>query len=217
MTAIAGTRRQYKEMADGTLRVSIDIDPQYKQNFLELFPGIDMPVALAPLEPDFEQKKPEPEQKGGPLSKSAAMQCAYKVFQAFLRDKYAEDWKLFDCIDATDQAAHVLRYICGVESRADLDHEVQAAARYQELMREYQQWNVVAPIDQSGEQMKSAHARGVSWICDQCAKDSGGVMPVPENHCATYHYGKCDVCKEDKSVTQSRDYSWLMSQSGWTR
>jgi len=54
-TAISGTRRQYKEMADGTLRVQIDIDPAFKKIFLELFPTIDMPVAIAPLRADFER------------------------------------------------------------------------------------------------------------------------------------------------------------------
>ncbi len=54
MSAIPGTRRQFKEMADGTIRVSVDIDPQYRAQFFELFASIDMPVAMAPLKPDFE-------------------------------------------------------------------------------------------------------------------------------------------------------------------
>jgi hypothetical protein len=54
-TAISCTRRQIKEMADGTIRVSIDIDPRFKSDFHRLFPNIDTPVALAPLELDFEQ------------------------------------------------------------------------------------------------------------------------------------------------------------------
>ena len=47
--AVSGTRRAMKEMADGTLRVQIDIDPPQKKAFLELFPNIDMAVGLAPL------------------------------------------------------------------------------------------------------------------------------------------------------------------------
>ena len=53
-SVIAGTRRAVKEMADGTLRVMIDVDERYKAAFHKLFPEIDMPCAIAPLKPDFE-------------------------------------------------------------------------------------------------------------------------------------------------------------------
>lgn len=139
MTAIAGTRRQYKEMADGTLRVSIDIDPQFKQQFLELFPGIDMPVALAPLQADFEQKKPE-EQKGGPLSKSAAMQCQYPPFQSFAVDTLQAMKRPFDGVPE-DVARNLILAFCSIKSRSELDHNAIAAARYTELMEMYRKWN----------------------------------------------------------------------------
>lgn len=64
MNAISGTRRQYKEMADGTLSVVIHIEPNLKAEFHRLFPDVDMPVALAPLVPEFErvaEQEPEPE------------------------------------------------------------------------------------------------------------------------------------------------------------
>lgn len=64
MLAIAGTRRSMKELVDGTLRVQIDIDPAYRDEFLKSFSKIDMPVALAPLMADFERNTPpEPEAK----------------------------------------------------------------------------------------------------------------------------------------------------------
>lgn len=49
--AIKGTRKALKEMADGTLRVQIDIEPNYKAEFHKLFPDIDMSVAIAPMIP----------------------------------------------------------------------------------------------------------------------------------------------------------------------
>lgn len=58
---ISGTRRAMKEMADGTLRVQIDIDPKFRAAFFAAFGQIDMPVAIAPLVADFEQRAPEPE------------------------------------------------------------------------------------------------------------------------------------------------------------
>lgn len=56
MSAISGTRRQIKEMADGTIRLSVDIDPRFNAEFHRLFPTIDMPVALAPLVNNFESQ-----------------------------------------------------------------------------------------------------------------------------------------------------------------
>jgi hypothetical protein len=61
---ISGTRRAMKEMADGTLRVQIDIDPRFRAQFFEAFGQIDMPVAIAPLVADFERREPEPEDHG---------------------------------------------------------------------------------------------------------------------------------------------------------
>lgn len=52
---VSGTRRAMKELVDGTIRVQIDIDPQHRKDFLRLFGEIDMPVAIAPLAPGFEQ------------------------------------------------------------------------------------------------------------------------------------------------------------------
>lgn len=133
MSAISGTRRQYKEMADGTLRVSIDIDPMFKAQFLELFGAIDMPVALAPLQPNFDQPKEE-EKKGGPLAKSAAQMCAYPVFIKFMEEKYMG-------VGTEEDTAHLIRELCKIKSRSELDHNPEAAKRFHELMRQYREWN----------------------------------------------------------------------------
>lgn len=132
MNAVSGTRRAFKELADGTIRVSIDLDPSQRRAFLDLFPDIDMPVALAPLVEDFEQQalkvvdevvteilKP----KGGELAKLAGILCADPKFQ---------DW-----ISATSEedAATELRARCGVTSRAELDHNAKAATIFHEHIR----------------------------------------------------------------------------------
>ena len=49
--AVSATRRQIRELVDGTLEVKLHIDPSQKRDFLDTFPDIDMPVALAPLVP----------------------------------------------------------------------------------------------------------------------------------------------------------------------
>lgn len=70
---VSGTRRAMKEMADGTIRVSIDVDPTHRAAFLKLFPNIDMPVALAPLVNDFERREPKPDDYGQHYA------CLYKA------------------------------------------------------------------------------------------------------------------------------------------
>lgn len=50
--AVIGTRRTMKELVDGTIRVQIDIDPQYRTAFLEQFSEIDIAVGLVRLSLD---------------------------------------------------------------------------------------------------------------------------------------------------------------------
>lgn len=121
MQAISGTRRAMKEMADGTIRVQVDIDPSCRSAFLQLFPNIDMPVALAPLTSDFEQNQQMP--KGGELARLAGMLCQNEDFQ---------DW--CEC-ESAEAAAEWVREVCQVESRAELDHDPQAAHRFHSLVR----------------------------------------------------------------------------------
>ena len=51
MTAIAATRRSYRELVDGTLRVQIDVEPNDKAGFLQMFPEPGAPMGLAALKP----------------------------------------------------------------------------------------------------------------------------------------------------------------------
>ena len=67
--AISATRRAYKELVDGTLRVQFDIDPMFKNDFLKLFPEIDMYAAIAPLN----QPKPATGKNYGQFAKALYM------------------------------------------------------------------------------------------------------------------------------------------------
>lgn len=113
MTAIAGTRRTYQELADGTIRVKIDIDPAFRDAFLDQFRQIDMPVALAPLKADFE-KRQDHAPKGGDIARLAGQLCNNPRFQEFLNVNNAEE------------AARLIRTECGIVSRAELDHDLDA-------------------------------------------------------------------------------------------
>jgi hypothetical protein len=139
MNAISGTRRAMKEMADGTIRVMIDIDPRFRAQFHELFPQIDMPVALAPLTTDFEriEEKPEEKPKGGPLAKLAGMLCKDDRFLEYFYQHVNP--KGYECSE--EGAADYIRAICRVDSRAEIDSNGEAALRFHEYIRlPYMDW-----------------------------------------------------------------------------
>lgn len=129
---ISGTRRAMKEMSDGTVRVQIDIDPRFRAQFFEMFGQIDMPVALAPLAADFEKREPQPEKpKGGALAKLAGMLCDDSNFHEFLTHQFA----LEEICESADGAATVVREVCEIESRSELDWHTEAADRFHVLIR----------------------------------------------------------------------------------
>ena len=129
MSAISGTRRQIRELVDGSLEVRIHVDPRFKADFHRLFPSIDMPCALAPLVPDFERI--EDKQKGpGPLCRLAAIWCKDRDFLEWA------DWMAGGDIFTEEDAANWIRKTCEVESRRDLDNDQAAALRFQQFVRE---------------------------------------------------------------------------------
>jgi hypothetical protein len=81
-----------------------------------------MRVAIAPLKASAKSAIPE-EVKGGALAKLAGQLCADPAFQAYL-----------EC-DSDESAAEAVRKLCGVASRAELDHNAEAADRFHRLIR----------------------------------------------------------------------------------
>ena len=174
--AISATRRQARELVDGTIEIRIHIDPRFKGDFYRLFPDIDMPIALAPLKPEFEKNTagssdnkiagidfgdvlgsipaPVTKLKGGPRSKEAGKMCENTQFRAFLKQEYNEIWTYLPSTGITEPheiAAQIVRTLCEVESRAELDHHESAWRRFQDLMREYNQWTAACYAERQKE------------------------------------------------------------------
>ena len=42
------------------------------------------------------------------------------------------------------------------------------------------------------------------WVCMECALDRGA--RCPEGHLVTMHTGTCGICKEERNVTEPRDF-----------
>lgn len=86
------------------------------------------------------QPKAEPEKpKGGPLAKLAGMWCNDAQFVEWMRRTYCGTWtkaQIEHPNDAPDDwAAYVIRELCHISSRAELDSDPEAAQRFQLAVR----------------------------------------------------------------------------------
>jgi hypothetical protein len=120
-------------------KIILEIPIEQADSFIAAFgcPRTDksVPVAIARLDPNAKAEKP----RGGKLAQWAGIVCVEGSFGEFLAEKY---WRT-DPMAVSDPVVF-LRTYCGVSSRAELDHNVQAAAKFRNLMREFEAWKLVA-------------------------------------------------------------------------
>lgn len=152
MSAIPCASVSLKTMADGTLRISFDIEPSNAQDAFRLFAAPGTPAAIAALQVgyaaipnpasiDLYDKSEKP--KGGPLSKLAGMWCNDPEFWAWLETDPD------NACHSAHGAAHCLYAICEIESRAELDHDQRAAEKFHRLIRgPYQKYLIARGIVQ---------------------------------------------------------------------
>jgi len=125
-------------MADGTLRISFDIEPTHAQDAFRLFASPGTPAAIAALQVGYAAagsvmeapivNLPE-KPKGGALSKQAGVWCNDPEFWAWLETDPR------NACSSAEGAAACLRDICEIHSRVVLDHDVLAAERFNRLIR----------------------------------------------------------------------------------
>jgi len=123
MTAIAGTKRTAKQLVDGTIAVTVHIEPRDAAEFWRMFPSVDTPCAIAPLVNDFERLPQPNKPKGGPLCTLAARWCKEPMFQQWIG------------VETEQGAADSIRTICEIKSRSELDHNPMAAINFNEHFR----------------------------------------------------------------------------------
>jgi len=68
--------------------------------------------------------------------------------------------------------------------------------------------------------MEQIATKQPNWVCHDCGQLWGrwyedGEYFGPQPHYATYHTSKCNVCHQEKSVTEARDYGFL--RRGWDK
>lgn len=144
MSVIEASSIGVRTMADGTLRLTVDIEPRHAQDAFRLFGAPGVPIALAALKTAKSEPQREDKPKGGLLSQWAAMRCSEVMFQRWVAETFPAVWEKWldksarsvaPKIDPTIVAANVVRDVCGIESRAELDSDDAAAERFHKLIR----------------------------------------------------------------------------------
>lgn len=146
MTALAAFQGDYVDVRFVKTRkvcqIVIEIPIERGTDFVASFgapnPASTVPVALARLDATFTS-----ETKGGKLAQRAGILCNDARFRTFMAERDPELKSAFKRLDA-DMAATELRSICKVNSRAELDHNAQAARAFEDLEREFKAWEIAA-------------------------------------------------------------------------
>ena len=146
---IAGTFADLKTVKTrGVVQLVVEVPIERAASVVEAFgfpqPGEEIPVAVArlvaspgpraaaePSQPAADKRKWD----GMPMSQRAALLCQDDLFASYLADRRPDDWDAAGC-----QATPTLRRICGVRSRADLNTDQAAAARFERLCRDFWRW-----------------------------------------------------------------------------
>lgn len=130
MTAVAGTFVKFDAVPTRkVVRISIEVPIEKADETLRKLGGYPDPsnarwVGIAPLK----DQPAENAMKGGKLAQAAGILCAEKAFQKWCHSDNAEE------------AADYVRIRCGIESRAHLDHDQEAARLFREMRLEYETW-----------------------------------------------------------------------------
>ena len=125
MSAIEASSVGVKTMADGTLRITLDIEPRFAKDAFGLFGAPGTPCALAALRTGDELSPVAEKPKGGPLARLAGQWCNDAQFQNWIAIEYHNflgDVGLEDFATPAEFARHCILVICDVGSRAELDH-----------------------------------------------------------------------------------------------
>ena len=137
MTAPAAMQADYCDLkflkGRKVIQVVLELPIEAGAAFVSAFgtpdPSKTIPVAIARLD-----QSAKPERKGGKLAQRAGILCHQGGFRKFLEGSFMMD---------KEGPAGIIRMICGVESRADLDHNPEAARKFLDLESEYKAWLTV--------------------------------------------------------------------------
>lgn len=131
------------EQADAALAALGGFPKPAESRWVGIAPLVAEPAATVPApaqEPPAAEKvtRLHDRQPWSALSRAqqSGIRCGDPDFQAFIRDRYPT-WE--DC-DGPRRAADVVRHLCNVISRAELDGSAIAGERWDRLDAEYRDW-----------------------------------------------------------------------------
>jgi len=148
MTALEASSVRVKTLADGTLRAELDFEPAHAAAAFRMLGSPGQPVAVAALKTAAQREvEARPEKtakpaaddkpKGGAWSQWLALRCGERDFQGWIAGREHVLWAGLAAQhpDAKERAAETCRRVCEVSSRADIDNDPKALARFQERIR----------------------------------------------------------------------------------
>lgn len=126
MSAIPAASVSLKTMADGTLRISFDIEPMHAQDAFKLFAAPGTPAAIAALQVGYASAGGElqpPKPKTGALCLLAVQWCKNPQFQ------------IWADVQDEESAKNYILATCVIQSRKELDGEKDAADAFEICIR----------------------------------------------------------------------------------
>lgn len=89
-------------------------------------------VGIAPIKAETPPEKPKKRFDEIPLSQQAGIMCNDERFWAFLKDRYPHK-----TYETSEDAAFYVRWMCGVDSRADLDSDSFGASHFRKIQTDF--------------------------------------------------------------------------------
>lgn len=140
VSAIPAASVSLKTLADGTLRMTFDIEPAQAKDAFSLFAAPGTPVAIAALQVGYAAKSPEPEPQKepiGPLCKWLVFRCGDPEFWRWLEAEVTDGTP----VESSDEASRVVKLYLDIKSRRDVDTCDAAHARCKSYINApYQRW-----------------------------------------------------------------------------
>ena len=147
MTALQAASAGVKDMADGSLRITIEFEPRYAKDAFALFGARGTQVAIAALKdgsflsqaapvPDMVIPTTEPKTRAhmGDVCYRAVMWCQEPSFWAWANS--VTHAGIFFYVNNKDDARAFVIELCKVDSRKELDTDNEANKTWHRLIRE---------------------------------------------------------------------------------
>lgn len=140
MSAVPCSSVSVRTLADGTLRISFDVEPMHAQDAFRLFAAPGTPAAIAALQSGYAAVVDQPIQPvmGNPITKKPTIGPLCMLAVQWCKDPMF--WRWTDTISAyavesETGASNLIKSICDIDSRKALDTDPAAAERFHRLMR----------------------------------------------------------------------------------